>query len=386
MRRLTAPVRVGYVVSNLEVGGLQQAIFNTARLLDPDRVVADVVVLRRPSGTSEVMYKRFADAGVRVHDLHLSARSDRSPLGAIRAVRALRAHIRTARYEILDSATLEADLVSRLAARGLATQVTHLINLSYEYVRAEPQVTRARWRPYAAQLVDGVSARLTTHFIAISQAVADSWRPTLRLRRDRITVIPRGVDAREFPRRLGTTGVGRLLCIGRLTESKGQSTAIRALAELVARGHDLHLTVAGEGPLRSDLERLAAQLGVRDRVQIGSLTARPAELFASHGVFVFPSRWEGLGNALLEAMASGRPAVVSDLPVFHEVLGDLGRYAPVDDVPAFAARIEELVALEPDVLETMSRALSGRATERFDLAEVNGALMGLYEELARARP
>jgi glycosyltransferase involved in cell wall biosynthesis len=107
-------------------------------------------------------------------------------------------------------------------------------------------------------------------------------------------------------------------------------------------------------------------------------------LYVQHDVLVFPSRWEGLGNAVIEAMASGRPVVATDLDVLHEVLGDLGRFAPAGNAPRFADELAELKVLPADETATLSHALRERAIERFDPAETTRRLIKVYENVRRS--
>ena len=126
-------LRVAFVVSSLEVGGLQRAISTIARNLDPQRAVMEVIALRRPSRASTVMYDELGAAGVAVHDLRVTGRAERDPRALVSAVAGLRRLFVAQRYDVVDSAVLEADLASRLATVRLRTQhVTHLINLTHD--------------------------------------------------------------------------------------------------------------------------------------------------------------------------------------------------------------------------------------------------------------
>src|SRR5438105_2071193 len=109
-------LRVAFVVSSLEVGGLQRAISTIARNLDPQRAVMEVIALRRPGQPSTLMYDEFRAAGVAVHDLRVEGRAERNPRALASAVSRLRRLFVAQQYDVIDSAVLEADLASRLAA------------------------------------------------------------------------------------------------------------------------------------------------------------------------------------------------------------------------------------------------------------------------------
>lgn len=139
----------------------------------------------------------------------------------------------------------------------------------------------------------------------------------------------------------------RLLMVGRLTRQKDQATALDALARL---GHrDWQLTIAGQGPLRRDLERRCTTLGIADRVNFTGYIGDPdrlAGLMAQADLLLQPSRWEGLCATLIEAMACGADVVATDCtPNVRPLLAAGGQHpvTPVGDAPAFARAIERVM-------------------------------------------
>jgi glycosyltransferase involved in cell wall biosynthesis len=385
-RRVDGRLRVAFVVSTLEVGGLQRAIATIAHHLDRDRAEMEVVVLRRADGAPTLMYEELGRAGVTVHDLRVTGRAERDPKALVAAVRKLRRLFVARRYDIVDSAVLEADLTSRLAAVRLdVNHVTHLINLTYDPRALHHARARHRWSPAAARWVDRLSGHLTTRFVAITHAVARSAERTLGIPVKKITVVERGVDTERFRfHELARGPVLRVLCVGRLEPAKDHVTAVAAIAELRRRGVACTLTIAGRGALRAEVERSIAEHGLNDRVTIVEPVTEVEDLYATHDVLLFPSRWEGLGNAAIEAMACGRPVVATDLDVLHEVLGPVGRFAPAGDATRFADELATVAAMPADELATLSRALRRRAIERFDPAETTRRLLDVYEDITRA--
>jgi glycosyltransferase involved in cell wall biosynthesis len=379
-------LRVAFVVSTLEVGGLQRAIATIAHNLDRDRAHMEVVALRRPSRASTEMYDELDAAGVAVHDLGVSGRAEREPRALAAAVTRLHRLFAARRYDIVDSATIEADLSSRLATARLGvSHVTHLISLTYDPRAAHEERTRNRWRPAAARWVDRTSGRMfTDRFIAITHGVARSAQQTLGIPPEKIAVVERGVDAQRFRLRPVASGpVLRVLSVGRLEPSKDQATAVRAIAALRRRGVECTLTIAGRGPLRDDLERLIGELGLGDQVHIVEPVTDVERVYAAHDVLLFPSRWEGLGNATLEAMACGLPVVATDLDTLQEVLGPLGRYAPVGEADRFADELARLAEMTLDERTTLAHALRQRAIEHFDPADTTRRLLEVYEDVRR---
>lgn len=145
--------------------------------------------------------------------------------------------------------------------------------------------------------------------------------------------------------------------VGSLTEQKGFSTLIRAFSE-VRNNRLAYLAILGEGNERYKLEKQAERLDLRDYIWMPGFVSNPLKYMAKASVFALSSRWEGLGNVLVEAMACGTPVVATDCrsgPA--EILndGEYGRLVPVGDPQALAEGIME--ALEGNVQAAPCSAL-----------------------------
>ena len=206
--------------------------------------------------------------------------------------------------------------------------------------------------------------------IAVSHSVYDSFKSYPKSYVRRLRVIHNGlafgpsslepVDAREkfaLPKQ-----VPLVVNVGRLAHQKNQELLLQALPFLPK----VHLAIAGDGELHQTLVQMAATLGVQDRVHLlGEVPPADIPDFLRAGnLFAFPSRWEGFGLALLEAMHAGLPVIASDIPVLREVLqGDDGEPAgllvPLDESLAWSRAIQRL--LEDNSLRA---ALSLRAQRR----------------------
>lgn len=130
-----------------------------------------------------------------------------------------------------------------------------------------------------------------------------------------IQVIPNGVDSTRFTPRAGTTVKPfTLLYVGRLIERKGVNFLLRAFSDLAAGEPDCRLVIAGDGPDRPELASFCERQGIAHRVQfLGGLRhAELPEVYRRSSVFVMPAINEAMPNAVLEAMASGLPAVTTD--------------------------------------------------------------------------
>ncbi|MFN3511505.1 MAG: glycosyltransferase [Phenylobacterium sp.] len=133
-----------------------------------------------------------------------------------------------------------------------------------------------------------------------------------------------------------------LLALGRLHEVKAHDVALAALAQVP----EAYLWIAGAGPLEAKLKALAAALGVDARVRFLGWRNDPSALYRAADVCVFPSRYEPLGNVVIQAWAHGLPVVAaaSQGPAALIRDGEDGLLVPVDDADALAASVRRLLA------------------------------------------
>ncbi|HKJ88778.1 MAG TPA: glycosyltransferase, partial [Gammaproteobacteria bacterium] len=162
---------------------------------------------------------------------------------------------------------------------------------------------------------------------------------------------------------------------GRLARQKDFPTLFRALAE-VRRERDCRLVILGEGPERDNLQELASELGIREAVDLPGFVDNSYAHMAKADLFVLSSRWEGLPNVLIEAMACGAPCVATDCPSGpREILqeGRYGRLVPMGDAPALAAAMQDSLKSPPSADELREGAARFRAEAATDnLLEVLG--------------
>jgi len=199
-----------------------------------------------------------------------------------------------------------------------------------------------------------------------------------------IEVIPNGVDTDWFSGAAGDRSSGpllELLYVGRLKEFKGVQHLIRALPMAEAKlGRAIRLTVAGDGPYRGALEKLAAETPLRrSRVEFAGWLEREAlrEAYGRAALLLLPSLVEGHPNVVLEAMAMGTPCVGTDAPGIREVIADGqdGLLTPPADPAAIADAVARALS-DGDRWQAMSRAARARA-ERFSWESI----AALYEQL-----
>jgi glycosyltransferase involved in cell wall biosynthesis len=172
-----------------------------------------------------------------------------------------------------------------------------------------------------------------------------------------------------------------LLSMGRLHEAKAHDVTLEALLGIP----DAFLWIAGVGPLEAKLKAMAAALGVADRVRFLGWRTDASALYRAADVCVFPSRYEPLGNVVIQAWAHGLPVVAAasqgPAALIHD--GEDGLLFPVDDATTLGEHIRRLLA-EPALRATLARNGLGRVEAEFSEAAVVAQWRALFADYGAA--
>lgn len=233
--------------------------------------------------------------------------------------------------------------------------------------------------------------RAATHLLPCSRFEAEEMR-RMGLTQPR-TVVPLWIDAAavaDEPRAPVALDAPRpwILFVGQLTPRKGYDLALAALPAVAGRfpGATLLMVSGINTADRERVERLAAELDVADRVRfLGRLEDNAlVNLFRSCDVYVTPTRYEGFGLTLLEAMACGAPAVCTDAPAANEIVrdGENGLLSPPEDPEALAAAVIRVLD-DAELRETLRAGGHRTCAEDFAPEQLAASLEAVYEQVAR---
>jgi glycosyltransferase involved in cell wall biosynthesis len=174
---------------------------------------------------------------------------------------------------------------------------------------------------------------------------------------------------------------GRIVCVGRLCEQKGQLLLLQALSLLAGKGVTFEAVLAGDGPMRAVIEEEIARLGLADRVHItGWLSGEEVRQHLLEArVMVLPSFAEGLPVVLMEALALGRPVITTYVAGIPELVrtGVNGWLIPPGSVDALVDAIHDALKTPTDRLTQMGRAGATSIGAAFDIAKEAGKLSTL---------
>ena len=250
--------------------------------------------------------------------------------------------------------------------------------------------------PYRQRLFRQMAYAMADRVFTVSRELREFHSRQVWLGADRISVIQNGVDTQRFSpspgvrqrvrqelgfpsERLVIGGVGRMVPI------KDYGTLLKAAAELLKRGVNLHLLLVGKGPEFESLQRQGIAL-LKDRVSFVGASDRVPELLNAMDIFVLPSFGEGMSNTLLEALACGLPLLATRVGGNPEVIEDgrSGWLFSAGDAEDLSRRLEALAA-KPEIRGALGAAARVRATTVFSLEGMIERYRSLYLNAAYQR-
>ena len=238
-------------------------------------------------------------------------------------------------------------------------------------------------RAPAYRAIERALAPVADAIVAVSDEDLEMGRRVLG-GRARLRKIANGVDTARFTPEGATAPRPRapfIVCVGRLSEAKGQADAIAALSLLSTRGAIMRFV--GDGEDEGMLRALADGLGVSRRVEFVGAVGDVAPHYRAADIVIVPSRWDAQSLVLLEAMACGRTIIATAVPGAAAVDG-VGEVVPTRSPSALAAAIDILLSSQRRRI-ALGRDARRRAVEQFDLRRSTAQWERLWEEARRWR-
>jgi glycosyltransferase involved in cell wall biosynthesis len=292
--------------------------------------------------------------------------------------------IRRYRPHLVHTHLIHADVYGQIAARAARVPAVSSCHNTHAFYRRQPYLAAAR-----------ASGHMARRVIAISNHVARFIAALHLARRDAVRVIPYGIDCaawslddrrRSFARTaLNLTDVTTVVGVAsRLIPGKGHKVLFDALRLVFDEAPALSLVIAGDGPLRSDLESEARDFPEGSVRFLGYVDDMPSLLHACD-IVVFPTQpdlSEGFGLAALEAMAAGRPVIVTDVGPLPELVdeGKAGIIVPAKSAEELAEALMRL-ARDGDLRDRLGECGRRLAATKYSLEAMVDRTLDLYWEL-----
>lgn len=376
-------LRILFVVDGFGIGGAEAGAMRLARALrEMAPVRLDVCSTRR----DDRLYAEFLRSADRVYRF---PRQNRLALGTFARLVAL---MGANRYDVVQTALFYADVLGVPAARlcGVPCIISWQTALGARTGYAQDDLLRHR---VSLRMV----SRICTTMVAVSEDLRRSFVRRGLCPADRILTIHYGIDTDEFrpddavrARARGTLGLrdGQIAigAMGHFNPVKNHRLLVEAFAAVRRSHRNCILLLAGDGQERANLERLAKELGVADSVKFVGYYRPSSEFLNALDVYVHPSLQEGLPNAVIEAMATGKPVLGSRAGGIPEIVEE-GVTGFLFD-PRSSEQLAELlerVCSSGSLRENLSKAGRERALKHFSLHTEARKFLELYEGLLRKR-
>ena len=371
VNRYTARMlRVLHVSQPTEAG-----VARVVRHLVTDQLGAglDVIAACPPTGPLPV---DVAAAGARV--LAWPATREPGPVSGHETLRLLRL-VESVGADVVHLHSAKAGLAGRLAVRGRKPTVYQPHAWSFWAATGWQRAGSLAWERFGA--------RWTDQLVLVSEREREE-AARLRIPTEGV-VVPNCVDVEWFAAQddsaraearaaLGLDEAPTVVCVGRLCRQKGQDLLLRAWPRVTAAVPDARLVLVGDGP---DRARLAA--GAPPAVLLAGRADDPRPWYAAADVVVLPSRWEGQALVLLEAMASARSVVSTDVGGAREALpADGGAVVPVGDTEGLAAALVARLH-DPGLATAEGAAGRGRACAGHDVRRTTARIRAIYQNVGR---
>ncbi len=203
--------------------------------------------------------------------------------------------------------------------------------------------------------------------------------------RQQIIHIPNGVDLSVFvPASRPPAASRHILFVGRLDKMKGVDILLEAIAELKKNGITCSCTIVGDGPGKENLQNAAGKLHIENQIVFAGTCSDIVRHLHTAAVFVFPSRSEGMPNAVLEAMACGVPVIATSVGGIPDIIqnGRNGLLVAPDDSRALSSALASLLT-DPDLAAALGSRARMEAESLYSLDRITDAYRALYRDIIR---
>jgi N-acetyl-alpha-D-glucosaminyl L-malate synthase BshA len=370
------PIKVGFVLHVMNVAGAEVLVAETIRRLGAR--IAPVIFCVDEVGT---LGMRMREEGVDVVPFH------RRPGFDLSVSRRMASEIRTRALDVVHAHQYTPFFYSSIAVRLAALKGRPTIRprvIFTEHGRHFPDVVSSKRRLINRVLFD----RLADEVNAVCEFSARALRDKDGFVRRKVEVIPNGIDLPRYSgvdraaarATLGLDPARRYVAtVARFHPVKDHQTLLRGFAEVAVARTDVDLLLVGDGPLRAELERLVAELGVADRVRFMGVRDDVENILRASDVFALTSLSEAASITLLEAMASELPVVVTGVGGNPEIVrdGTDGLLVPRRSSGGVARAVLKILG-DAKLGASMGRAAAERVRQRYMLDDTINRYFALY--------
>lgn len=362
---MSEKIKIIYIITSLNFGGAEKLLLDLVKNLSKERYEVGVatVVANGP------LVSEFKKEGVAVKIFE-----KRSKIG-IGVIWQIYKYLKQERPRIVHTHLFGGDTWGRVAA--ILAHVPIIISTEHNTNLDEGNLKR---------LVKKFLSFFTKKIIAVSQAVKNYSVAVDHINEKKMIVISNGIDINKFAaipeKKYSSPPV--IGIVGRLEKQKGHEFLFKALN--LIKDIPWMLWIVGEGSLKTRLKKLVKDLNLQERIIFLGTKSNIVEILSQIDIFVLPSLWEGLGLAVLEAAAAGKPIVASRVGGIPEIIEEKknGLLVRPKDVQDLSRALRWMLTHEDEAAKMGQRARK-IVKEKFDIKEMVEAYEKLYEELIKSK-
>ncbi|HEX2987807.1 MAG TPA: glycosyltransferase family 4 protein [Chloroflexota bacterium] len=331
------------------IGGTKRHLLALIRGLDRNQFEVEVAApeIRSEAFDDVTFTKEVREAGIKQHFVPMQRAI--SPGSDLRSFSQLVALMARGRYDLVHTHSSKAGFLGRFAARAAGVKVTVHTPHGFYFLNQKP----GRKRSFYLQL-ERMAGLTTSRIIALSPTEMAEAVDNGIIKSDRIALIENGIRVPAVPsdgivarlrETLAPEAEYLVGTVARFTPQKGPFDFVRMTSHLVQLVPGVHVLWCGDGELREQVESLAGELGVSDRLHFLGYRTDVLDIMSTLDLFVLTSLWEGLPYTVLDAMALGKPVVATAAVGTRDIVqeGVTGLLTPVGEPAAAAEAIARLL-------------------------------------------
>lgn len=328
--------KILHLITGLEIGGAEMMLLKTLPEMQgqfDNRVCC--IMGRGPIG------KNLESLGVQVYYLDLKNNID------FRVIPKFRKIIKEFKPDVLVTYLIHADLFGRIFGR--------IFGIKKIICSVRIKLVQVKYLPLL--FLDALTSGLVSHYHFNSRVVADMYHQYFFIARKKMTVIPNGIEIekyqdanlskREKKKELGLPPDKTIIgCVAKLRKQKGHKYLISAFSKLLKNRSDVILILVGDGKEKRSIEEQANKLKIKNNVIILGNRLDIPEILETLDVFVLATLFEGMSNAILEAMASSLPIIATNISENREIIENdkTGILVPVKNANQIKVAVEKIIS------------------------------------------
>jgi glycosyltransferase involved in cell wall biosynthesis len=380
-KNIDKPVKILHVAATT-TGGIGLLLLYLAKHIDKKKF--DVTVA---FGPGYILDKEFFKERITVYTISTSRKI--APFSIVKGFFQIYRLIKEKRFDIVHSHTSVGGLIGRVA--GKLAGVPVVIWSIHGFASHEGQ---NRFKKYIFLLIEKVLDKFTDHYVAVSEALKKEGIQNRILTSNKVTVIHNGIELRNYNKNFNVIQKKKELgiemsrtIIGTVTRFEPQKAIhdfLVAVSYVKKIYPDIKVVIAGDGPLRREIEKLINDLKLNDNITLLGWRNDVPEILAVLDIFCQSSLWEGCPMVLLEAMAVGKPIIATNVGGVKEIVEDdnTGILVPPADPKAMADAIVKLINNKEKAIE-MGMSGRRRVESFFNMDSMLAQYEKLYQDLLK---